>query len=192
MNFLEKRIQQEGSVLDGNVLKVDQFLTHQVDAQLMQKIGEEFAAKFQAKNITKVITIEASGIAPAVFTGLSLGVPVIFARKQKSVTMEDELLCTEVYSYTKKVTSTVSISSKFLTPTDNVLVIDDFLANGQAALGLSELCQKAGATVTGIGIVIEKSFQSGRELLEKAGFDVYSLARIASLENQQVQFLTEK
>lgn len=192
MNFLEKRIQQEGSVLDGNVLKVDQFLTHQVDAQLMQKIGEEFAAKFQAKNITKVITIEAAGIAPAVFTGLSLGVPVIFARKQKSVTMEDELLRTEVYSYTKKVTSTVSISSKFLTPTDNVLVIDDFLANGQAALGLSELCQKAGATVIGIGIVIEKSFQSGRELLEKAGFDVYSLARIASLENQQVQFLTEK
>lgn len=192
MNFLEKRIQQEGSVLDGNALKVDQFLTHQVDAQLMQKIGVEFATKFQDKNITKVITIEASGIAPAVFTGLSLGVPVIFARKQKSITMEDELLCAEVYSFTKKVTSTVSISNKFLTATDNVLIVDDFLANGQAALGLSELCHQVGATVAGIGIVIEKSFQTGRELLEEAGFDVYSLARIASLENHQVKFLTEK
>ncbi len=191
MKTLKERILQDGKVLGENVLKVDSFLTHQVDPLLMQEIGREFAQIFKEEGITKVVTIEASGIAPALFTGLFLNVPVIFARKQKSLTMKEELLTTEVYSFTKEVTSTVSISKKFLSEQDNVLIIDDFLANGQAALGLTALCKQAGAQVTGIGIVIEKSFQSGRQLLEEKGLRVASLARIASLKNRQAQFISE-
>ena len=162
-----ERIEKDGNVLGDGVLKVDSFLTHQVDPELMQEIGTTFAKRFQAEQITKVVTIEASGIAPALFTAQTLGVPMIFARKAKSLTMDEELLTASVYSFTKQVTSQVSISRKFLSAEDNVLIIDDFLANGQAAKGLIELCQQAGATVAGIGIVIEKSFQSGRALLEE-------------------------
>lgn len=192
MEALKKKIQQDGTVIGEEVLKVDNFLTHQVDPKLMSAIGQRFAELFKTAGITKVVTIEASGIAPAIFTGLALDVPVIFARKAKSLTMQEELLSTEVYSFTKQVTSTVSISQKFLTTEDTVLVIDDFLANGQAALGLVELCRQAGATVTGIGIVIEKSFQEGRELLMSKGLRVESLARIASLSGNQVTFMEEE
>ena len=157
----------------------------------MEAIGKRFAQVFQAANITKVVTIEASGIAPALYTAQELGVPLVFARKSKSLTMNEELLTAQVYSFTKQVTSTVSISKKFLTENDNVLLIDDFLANGQAAKGLIELCQQAGAHVEGIGIVIEKSFQDGRELLEDMGIKVVSLARIASLKAGEVEFIEE-
>lgn len=189
MEKLVERIKTHGNVLGEGVLKVDQFLTHQVDYELMKEIGTVFAQRFQGSGITKVVTIEASGIAPALFTAEQLQVPMIFARKAKSLTMDEELLTASVYSFTKQVTSQVSISKKFLSSDDTVLIIDDFLANGQAAKGLIELCQQAGANVVGIGIVIEKSFQSGRQLLEEMGIPVVSLARIASLSEGQVSFL---
>ncbi|AQP54336.1 xanthine phosphoribosyltransferase [Vagococcus penaei] len=192
MKELREKIQKEGTVLGENVLKVDGFLTHQIDAKLMSQIGQRFAELYKDRGITKIVTIEASGIAPAVFAGLAMDVPVIFARKQKSLTMNQELLTASVYSFTKQVTNDISISTKFLTKNDHVLVIDDFLANGQAALGLIELCQQAGATVEGIGIVIEKSFQNGRQLIVDKGYRVDSLARIASLENNEVHFIIEE
>lgn len=189
MKELVEKILSEGRVLEEDVLKVDSFLTHQVDPELMSLIGKEFAKRYKDKNITKVVTIESSGIAPAVFIGLELSVPVIFARKQKSLTMNAELLTAKVYSFTKQVTNDISISTKFLTNQDNVLVVDDFLANGQAALGLVELCGQAGANVEAINIVIEKSFQNGRTLLEEKGYKVDSLARIKSLKNNVVTFI---
>jgi xanthine phosphoribosyltransferase len=188
MEELVKRIKADGRVLGEGVLKVDSFVTHQVDPNLMEAIGNRFAEIFANAGITKVVTIEASGIAPALFAAKKLGVPMIFARKAKSLTMDEELLTASVYSFTKQVTSQISISRKFLTSEDKVLIIDDFLANGQAAKGLVELCQQAGAEVDGIGIVIEKSFQDGRELLEKMNLRVVSLARIASLKNGEVEF----
>lgn len=189
MKALQDRIKQDGNILTKGVLKVDSFITHQVDPELMEKIGQEFARKFRTQQITKVVTLESSGIAPALYTAQALGVPMIFARKAKSLTMDEELLTSEVYSFTKQITSQISISKKFLHQEDRVLIIDDFLANGQAAKGLAALCQQAGATVCGIGILIEKLFQPGRALLESMELPVYSLARIASLENQQIDFL---
>ncbi|EOJ8963849.1 xanthine phosphoribosyltransferase [Listeria monocytogenes] len=192
MKLLEEFIQEKGTVLPGNVLKVDAFLNHQIDPVLMQAMGNEFAKRFQDLGITKIVTIESSGIAPAVFAGLALSVPVVFARKKKSVTLTDNLFTSTVYSYTKKESNDISVSKQFLTADDTILVIDDFLANGQAALGLLEIAEHAGAKVAGIGIVIEKSFQHGRELLNKTGIPVYSLARIASLENEEILFLEEE
>ncbi|OJG60091.1 xanthine phosphoribosyltransferase [Enterococcus mundtii] len=188
---LVERINKDGQVLGEGVLKVDSFVTHQVDPVLMEQMGQRFAEVFKEQGITKVVTIEASGIAPALFAAKELGVPMIFARKAKSLTMDEELLTASVYSFTKQVTSTISISRKFLSSEDKVLIIDDFLANGQAAKGLIELCQQAGASVEGIGIVIEKSFQDGRQLLEEMGLKVVSLARVASLSDGQVDFLEE-
>ncbi len=191
MKELVERIQKDGRILGEGVLKVDSFVTHQVDPVLMEQMGKRFAEVFKEQGITKVVTIEASWIAPALFAARELDVPMIFARKAKSLTMDEELLTASVYSFTKQVTSTISISRKFLSSEDKVLIIDDFLANGQAAKGLIELCQQAGAQVEGIGIVIEKSFQDGRQLLEEMGLRVVSLARIASLTNGQVEFLEE-
>ncbi len=191
MKELFDKILTEGTVLQEDVLKVDSFLTHQIDPELMSLVGKKFADKYRDKNITKVVTIESSGIAPAVFIGLELGVPVIFARKQKSLTMTTELLTASVYSFTKQTTNNISISTKFLTSEDNVLVVDDFLANGQAALGLVELCRQAGSSVEAINIVIEKSFQNGRSLLEEKGYRVDSLARIKSLKNNEVHFVED-
>lgn len=189
MHVLEQKILTEGIVLSNNVLKVDAFLNHQIDPVLMQQIGQEFAARFKDAGITKIITIEASGIAPAVMAGLVLGVPVIFARKYQSLTLKDDLYRAKVFSFTKNTESTIAISNKHITATDKVLVIDDFLANGQAALGLTDLIHQANAEVVGIGIVIEKSFQTGRDLLINKGYRVESLARIASLEQQTVTFV---
>lgn len=188
MEELVRRIQKDGNVLSEGVLKVDRFITHQVDPVLMEQIGARLAEVFAEKKITKVVTIEASGIAPAIYAAQSLNVPMIFARKAKSLTMDEELLTSSVYSFTKQVSSTISISSKFLNEQDRVLIVDDFLANGQAAKGLIELCQQAGAQVEGIGIVIEKSFQTGRQLLEDMDVPVVSLARIASLNDGKVSF----
>ena len=188
MKLLEDRILKDGNVLGENILKVDSFLTHQVDFDLMREIGKVFAEKFKDASITKVVTIEASGIAPALYAAEALDVPMIFAKKAKNITMNEGILTAEVYSFTKQVTSTVSIASKFLTPEDKVLIVDDFLANGQAAKGLIQIIEQAGATVEAIGIVIEKSFQDGRDLLEKAGYPVLSLARLDRFENGQVIF----
>ncbi|EUJ32974.1 xanthine phosphoribosyltransferase [Listeria floridensis FSL S10-1187] len=191
MKVLEDYILEKGTVLPGNVLKVDAFLNHQIDPKLMQEVGAEFAEHYKEKGITKIVTIESSGIAPAVFAGLALNVPVVFARKKKSVTLQDNLYSASVYSYTKKETSEISVSKAFLNDQDTILLIDDFLANGQAALGLLEIAKEAQAQVAGIGIVIEKSFQQGRKLLEETGIDICSLARIASLENETIEFVRE-
>ncbi|HEO4363286.1 TPA: xanthine phosphoribosyltransferase [Streptococcus agalactiae] len=188
MKLLEERILKDGDVLGENILKVDSFLTHQVDFELMQEIGKVFADKYKEAGITKVVTIEASGIAPAVYAAQALSVPMIFAKKAKNITMTEGILTAEVYSFTKQVTSQVSIVSRFLSNDDTVLIIDDFLANGQAAKGLLEIIGQAGAKVAGIGIVIEKSFQDGRDLLEKTGVPVTSLARIKAFENGRVVF----
>lgn len=188
MKLLEERILKDGDVLGENILKVDSFLTHQVDFELMQEIGKVFADKYKEAGITKVVTIEASGIAPAVYAAQALGVPMIFAKKAKNITMTEGILTAEVYSFTNQVTSQVSIVSRFLSNDDTVLIIDDFLANGQAAKGLLEIIGQAGAKVAGIGIVIEKSFQDGRDLLEKTGVPVTSLARIKAFENGRVVF----
>jgi xanthine phosphoribosyltransferase len=188
MKLLEDRILNDGNVLGENILKVDSFLTHQVDFDLMREIGKVFAEKFKDAGITKVVTIEASGIAPALYAAEALNVPMIFAKKAKNITMNEGILTAEVYSFTKQVTSTVSIASKFLTPEDKVLIVDDFLANGQAAKGLIQIIEEAGAHVEAVGIVIEKSFQDGRALLEEAGYPVVSLARLDRFENGQVVF----
>ena len=191
MQALEQKILAEGIVLSEEVLKVDSFLNHQIDPAMMQLIGQEFARLFKDAGITKIITIEASGIAPAVMAGLELGVPVIFARKYQSLTLKDDLYRSKVFSFTKQIESTIAISNKHISSTDKVLVIDDFLANGQAALGLADLIHQANAEVVGIGIVIEKSFQPGRELLLEKGYRVESLARVKSLTNGTVEFVRD-
>ena len=191
MYALEQKILNEGIVLSDQVLKVDAFLNHQIDPVLMQLIGKDFAARFKDAGITKIITIEASGIAPAIMAGLELGVPVIFARKYQSLTLKDDLYRSKVFSFTKQTESTIAISNKHLSSTDKALVIDDFLANGQAALGLIDLIHQANAEVVGVGIVIEKSFQPGREVLLEKGYRVESLARVKSLADGKVSFITE-
>lgn len=191
MYALEQKILNEGIVLSNQVLKVDAFLNHQIDPVLMQLIGKEFAARFKDAGITKIITIEASGIAPAIMAGLELGVPVIFARKYQSLTLKDDLYRSKVFSFTKQTESTIAISNKHLSSTDKALVIDDFLANGQAALGLIDLIHQANAEVVGVGIVIEKSFQPGRDVLLEKGYRVESLARVKSLADGKVSFITE-
>jgi len=191
VHALEQKILTEGIVLSDQVLKVDAFLNHQIDPVLMQQIGKEFAARFKDAGITKIITIEASGIAPAIMAGLELGVPVIFARKYQSLTLKDDLYRSKVFSFTKQTESTIAISNKHLHSTDKALVIDDFLANGQAALGLIDLIHQANAEVVGVGIVIEKSFQPGRDLLLEKGYRVESLARVLSLTDGKVTFVKE-
>ncbi len=189
MDTLKRKIETEGIVLSDQVLKVDAFLNHQIDPQLMRLIGQEFAERFRDQGITKIVTLEASGIAPAVMAGLELGIPVIFARKFQSLTMKSDLLISKVFSFTKQTESTIAISSRHLSADDRVLLIDDFLANGHAAKALIDLIGQAGASVCGVGIVIEKSFQEGRQELENLGLRVESLARIASLQDGRVTFI---
>ena len=176
MKLLEERILQDGHILGDNILKVDSFLTHQVDFSLMREIGKVLADKFASAGITKVVTIEASGIAPAIFTAEVLDVPIIFAKKAKNITMNEGILTAEVYSFTKQVTSTVSIAGKFLSPEDKVLIIDDFLANGCALQGLISIVNQAGGTVEGIGIAVEKGFQQGGQIIRNLGYQLESLA----------------
>ncbi|MCP0886670.1 xanthine phosphoribosyltransferase [Ligilactobacillus sp. WILCCON 0076] len=191
MKLLEDRIREDGLVLPGNVLKVNQFLNHQIDPELMYALAEEFVKLYKDEKITKILTIEASGIAPAIMTGLLLRVPVLFARKQKSSTMNEGLYTAEVYSYTKKVKNTVSVDEKFLKKEDRVLIIDDFLANGQAVQGLIEICHEAHADIVGVGIAIEKSFQEGAELIRNQGVRLESLARISSFADNKVHFVED-
>lgn len=192
MELLINTIKKEGIVLSDSVLKVDSFLNHQIDPQLMYEIGKEFANRFKEEGITKILTIESSGIAPSVMAGLQLHVPVIFARKRKSLTLVNDLLTSKVYSFTKQESNDISVSNKYLNENDRVLIIDDFLANGQAALGLVEIAKQAKAEIAGIGIVIEKGFQDGGSSLREKGFRVESLARIASLNNGEVTFIRDK
>ncbi|MFD0872439.1 MULTISPECIES: xanthine phosphoribosyltransferase [Paenibacillus] len=191
MKLLQEKIQAEGIVLSDQVLKVDSFLNHQIDPQLMLAIGKEFVSRFAQDQITKVLTIESSGIAPAIMTAMLLNVPLLFARKQKSLTLQNNVYVEQVHSFTKQVTNEITVSKKFLEEGDKVLIIDDFLAHGEAAFGLAKIVRQAGAEVAGIGIVIEKSFQNGRAKLDDAGFRVESLARIKSLTDGQVRFVED-
>ena len=192
VRLLKEKILKEGKVLSGEVLKVDTFLNHQLDPELMVEIGKEFARRFRNEGITKIVTIESSGIAPSIMAGLELEVPVIFARKKKSLTLQDDLYTSTVYSFTKREENKISVGRKFLNEEDVVLIIDDFLAKGQAAFGLADIVSQANAKVAGIGIVIEKSFQDGGKNLRKKGYRVESLARIQSLEESKVKFLEEE
>ncbi|MCC9625196.1 xanthine phosphoribosyltransferase [Thalassospira sp. MA62] len=189
MKQLEDKIREEGRALSDQVLKVDAFLNHQVDPVLMQAIGKEFAERFKDTQIDRIVTLESSGIAPAMMTALEMGIPFVFARKRKSLTLQDDLVEADVYSFTKQETNRISLSRRFVLPGERVLVIDDFLANGEAALGLTQLVEAAGAEVSGVGIVIEKSFQPGRDKLIERGYRVESLARVAKLEKDHISFV---
>ncbi|ERN54488.1 xanthine phosphoribosyltransferase [Alkalihalophilus marmarensis] len=191
MQELKNAIRERGKVLSNDVLKVDTFLNHQIDTELMALVGKEFAARFKNDGITKVLTIESSGIAPSFMAATELQAPLIFARKKKSLTLTDNLLVSKVYSFTKQESNDISVSKDFIQEGDRVLIIDDFLANGQAAFGLIEIVEQAGASVAGIGIVIEKSFQEGRKKLDDAGYRVESLARLHTLNEGKITFVDE-
>jgi xanthine phosphoribosyltransferase len=182
MQLLKERILSDGKCFPGGILKVDNFINHQMDPVLMQAMAQELVRRFANHSINKVITVEASGIAPAIMVGNYLNVPVLFAKKKMPSTMEN-MLTTEVFSFTKNKTYTVCVSSDYLTKDDRVLFVDDFLANGNAALGIIDLVEKAGATLEGMGFLIEKGFQSGGEQLRSKGIHVESLAIIESLDN---------
>lgn len=182
MNFLEERILKDGVVKPGYILKVDSFLNHQMDIELMERIGKEFHRRFGHLPITKVLTIEASGIAVAYPVAREFGVPMVYAKKTDSVNMDGERYVAEVESYTKKKNTRVIVSKKFLSPEDHVLIIDDFLANGCALQGLISIVESAEATVAGLGIAIEKGFQEGGERIRNLGYHLESLAIIDSMD----------
>lgn len=183
MNFLEERIVKDGIVKPGNVLKVDSFLNHQMDISLIEEIGREFKRRFADKNVTKVLTIEASGIGIAAFVAKEFGVPMVFAKKSKSINIAGEMYVAEVESFTHKNKNQVIVSKNFLSPEDHVLIIDDFLANGCALQGLISISESAGATVEGLGIVIEKGFQIGGRIIRNLGYQLESLAIIDAMDD---------
>lgn len=182
MNFLEERILKDGVVKEGNVLKVDSFLNHQMDIELFNEMGKEWKRRFEGKNITKILTIEASGIGIACIVAQHFGVPVVFAKKAKSINLEGEMYVAEVESFTHKNKNTVIVAQKFLNKDDHVLIIDDFLANGCALQGLIQIVQAAGGTVEGIGIAIEKGFQSGGHIIRNLGYQLESLAIVEEMD----------
>ncbi len=182
MNCLEERILKDGVVKEGNVLKVDSFLNHQMDIELFDEMGEEFKRRFADKPINKILTIEASGIGIACVAAQHFHVPVVFAKKAKSINLDGEMYVAEVESFTHKCKNRVIVAQKFLTPADHVLIIDDFLANGCALQGLIQIVQSAGATVEGIGIAIEKGFQAGGRMIRNLGFQLESLAIVEAMD----------
>jgi xanthine phosphoribosyltransferase len=191
MQALKQKILSHGQVKNENVLAVDSFLNHQLDIPLMDAMGREFSEHFKDRGISKILTIEASGIAVACFTARYFEVPVLFARKTTSLTLsaQDDKYCAEVYSFTKQVNNQVFVSKRYLSPDDTILIVDDFLAHGQALLGMAQIVKQAGAKLVGAGIVIEKAFQKGGGLVREAGIDVFSLARIGSMKDGQVEFV---
>lgn len=186
MELLKKRILQDGKCFEGGILKVDSFINHQMDPILMKSIGVEFSRRFGGTNVNKIMTIEASGIAPAIMTGYLLDLPVVFAKKKSPKTIQN-VLSTTVHSFTKDRKYDVVISADFLTPNDNVVFIDDFLAYGNAAVGVIDLIKQSGANLIGMGFVIEKEFQDGRKRLEELGVRVESLAIIEDLSNCKIK-----
>ena len=190
MNFLEERILKDGVIKPNNVLKVDSFLNHQMDIELMDRIGEEFYNRFKDQKVTKVLTIEASGIAIACSVARYFKVPVVFAKKSKSINIDGEMYIAEVESFTHKNINKVIVSKKFISDTDKVLIIDDSLANGCAMQGLISITESAGAEVVGLGIAIEKGFQIGGKVLRNLGYHLESLAIVESMdpENHTVEF----
>ena len=181
MNFLEERIVKDGIVKEGNVLKVDSFLNHQMDIELFNEMGKEWKKRFEGKNINKILTIEASGIGIACIVAQHFNVPVVFAKKSKSINLEGEMYTAEVESFTHKNKNQVIVAKKFLNEEDHVLLIDDFLANGCALQGLIQIVQSAGATVEGIGIAIEKGFQTGGRMIRNLGYQLESLAIVDAM-----------
>ena len=188
MNSLQKKILSDGTVLPGNVLKVDSFLNHQIDIQLLKDMGKDFYELFKDKQISKILTIEASGIAIACYAAEHFGVPVVFAKKGQHKNVGSDVFTAEVFSYTKGTSYEIAVSRLYLHPEDRVLIIDDFLANGQAVLGLQKILKDAGCTLCGAGIAITKTFQPGEKLLLDAGIDVKSLAAVESMEDGTVHF----
>lgn len=182
MNFIEERILKDGIIGEGNVLKVDSFLNHQMDVELLDEVGKEFYRRFAGAPITKVLTVEASGIAIAYAAARCFGVPVLFAKKSKSINIAGDVYSAEVESFTHKCTNRVIVSKKFLNADDRVLIVDDFLANGCALRGLISIAEEAGASVEGIGIVIEKGFQSGGETVRRLGYRLESLAIVDGMD----------
>ncbi len=182
MNFLEERIRKDGIVKEGNVLKVDSFLNHQMDIALFNEMGKEFQRRFEGKPINKILTIEASGIGIACIVAQYFHVPVVFAKKSKSINIEGEMYVAEVESFTHRCKNQVIVSKKFLDEDSHVLIIDDFLANGCALQGLIQIVQSAGGTVEGIGIAVEKGFQSGGRIIRNLGYQLESLAIVESMD----------
>ena len=182
MNFLEERIVKDGIVKEGNVLKVDSFLNHQMDIQLFDQMGAEFKKRFEGKKINKILTIEASGIGIACVVAMHFNVPVVFAKKSKSINIEGDTYVAEVESFTHKCKNQVLVSKKFLSEDDHVLIIDDFLANGCALQGLISIVNMAGGTVEGIGIAVEKGFQVGGQIIRNLGYQLESLAIVDSMD----------
>ena len=189
MESLKERILQDGKALSETVLKVDSFLNHGVDAKLMYEIGSYFKEYYKKHGITKIFTIESSGIAPTVMTAMQMELPMVTLKKQSSKILNGNVYQTTVHSFTKGSDYELTLSKDYISEDDNILIIDDFLANGEAALGAIRLVEEAGAKVGGVGIVIEKSFQPGRAILDKKGYDVYSLVRIGKLGKGLIEFI---
>lgn len=187
MEQLNERIRREGVVLSDQVIKLDMLINHQVDPQLMMECGREFARRFANDQVTKVLTIESSGISVAFATALELRVPLVFARRKKTLNAEKEAYCERVPSFTKGIVTDIVVSREFLQPGERVLLIDDIIANGDAARGLIRIVQRSGAALVGLGVVIEKAFQQGARSIREQGIRVESLARILSLENGQIR-----
>jgi xanthine phosphoribosyltransferase len=185
MNFLEERIVKDGIIKEGNVLKVDSFLNHQMDISLFNQMGAEFKKRFEGKNINKILTIEASGIGIACVVAMHFNVPVVFAKKAKSINIDGDMYIAEVESFTHKCKNQVIVSKKFLNEDDHVLIIDDFLANGCALQGLISIINQAGGTVEGIGIAIEKGFQNGGKIIRNLGYQLESLAIVDSMDAEK-------
>ncbi len=194
MKLLEERIKKDGVIKEGNVVKVDSFLNHQMDVQLFLEMAKEFKSKFASQNINKILTIESSGIGIAAIVALEFGVPVVLAKKSKSINIDGDMYTAEVESFTHKCKNQVIVSKKFLGPEDRVLIIDDFLANGCALQGLISIVNESGASVEGIGIAIEKGFQSGGRAIRNLGFHLESLAIIDSMDaaTQSIEFRVQE
>lgn len=188
MEYLKNKIKADGKLIGNSVLKVDSFLNHQLEPLFIQEIGREIARRYQKDEITKILTIEASGIAVALIVGLELGVPVIFAKKKKPLTMDEGYYSADVYSFTKEEHTNIAVSKAYLSSTDKVLIVDDFLAMGAASKGLVEIVRQADASLAGIGIVVEKAFQGGGEELRTNGIRVESLAKIQAFQNGEIIF----
>ncbi len=192
MRVLEERIRKDGIIRKGNVLKVDSFINHQMDVQLFQDMAKEWKRIFADKPINKILTIESSGIGIAAVAAMEFGVPVVFAKKSQSINLDYDNYVTKIQSFTHKKVYDVIVSKKYLSPADHVLVIDDFMANGCAMMGLLELVEEAGATVEGIGIAIEKGYQRGGDMLREKGYQVESLAIVESMDDETGEIVFRK
>lgn len=188
MEVLKQRILQEASVLSNQLLRLDSILNHQVDPQLTMQMGKEFARRYAGEKVTKVLTMESSGISPAFATAFELGVPLVFARRKRTVPMDADEYSERVPAFTKGIVTDIVVSRRFLKPEDRILIIDDIIANGDAARGLIRIVEKSGASLAGLGIAVEKSFQSGGRSIRERGIRVESLVRISSLEHGEIQF----